>query len=153
MDITQIPPQGVPLEEVDPLTEACGDFKTDFPCLQPERLLDFTLVKITRKVKDDNNKHTDMLNLKLRLEEDAQFSDGKPARKGFQFVQNVLISPSGEYDINSIKRILTIWNKAIFGTEKGKTMPFAAMRDNPEAFEGQLFEGRTAIKKDKTGLS
>lgn len=137
------------MQEVDPLTSAAGDYDTSFPVLAADRLLEFKLLKLTNKTSD---KGTKTIQLKVELNSDSTFADGKPARKGFKFNQSINITPSENFTIESVKRQLALWNKALLGVEAAKSASFAAMRDEPSKFEGLVFKARTGIKKDKSGV-
>jgi len=138
------------LTEVDPFSESAGGYDTSYPVLLPDQLLPWKVVKAeTKKNEEKGNQY---IQLKLRLEKEARFKDGKTAREGFSLNQVCAITPTENYTTEDIKRNLGLWIKSIFGVERAKSISFRSFIDNPAMAEGEILSGRTSIKKASAGF-
>jgi len=133
------------LTEVDPLSEAAGNYDTSFPVMAPDQVLPWHVEKAEKKKNEE--KGSEYIQFKLKLEKDARFKDSRPCRSGFSLMQVVAISPTENYTYDDIKRNLGIWLKSIFGIEKAKTITFRDFVNNPSMAEGYKLTGKTVIKK------
>jgi len=134
---------------VDPLAEAAGGINTDFPVLMPDRLLEFKVSSAKKKHNEQTG--SDSIELKIELTKDSTFRDNNKARAGFKFNQYIGVSPSDNYTFEDIKRNVALWIKACLGKEKAAVTQVRHVVDNPSILEGTIFNGRTGVKKDKTG--
>jgi len=136
--------------EVDPLSSTAAETNTDFPVLAADRILRFKVANAEKKRNEEKGNEYIQFKIEL-LSENAVFNDGKPARPGFKFNQVVAITPSGDYDYESIKRSCALWLKGCLSLEQAKTTTIRQFVDNPAMLNGLVFPGRTSIRKDKTG--
>ena len=134
--------------DIDPLADATGGIDTSFPVLAADRVGVFEVKAHSVKVSE---KGTKQIVIKVALDEDLAFSDGKPARKGFSFNQSINITPNEAFDAEAIKKRVATWVKSILGEEAAKSVSLAAFRDDHEKWIGQKFKAKTSIRKDKTG--
>jgi hypothetical protein len=135
--------------ENDPLSVAAGGVDTSYPVLSPDRLLRFE-VKSAKKVRNEE-KATEHIELKLKLLKESTFTDGKPAREGYVVTERVGITPSEKYDIEAIKKGLAKWLQGVLGIAEANKVSLRQFVDNPSILDGKVFDGKTSIRKDKSG--
>jgi len=131
--------------DADPFAEAAGGIDTSYPVLMPDRVLPFRVSKAEKKRNEE--KGNEYIALKLTLNKDATFKDGKPARAGFVVNSVIAITPTEKYDNDAIKRSCAAWLKACLGIERASQVTIRSFMDNPAMLEQTIVDCKTSIKK------
>ena len=140
--------------EVDPLSQAAGGINTDFPLLMPDRIYRLEIKSGTKEVdneaidKKSKTKYSrEQLLFKLATTQDAMSRDGKPLRAGFTLRKYLLVTPTGDYTLDSVARSIAILLKAC---GKANVTP-RELINNPSMLDKQVVDAKVGISVDKTG--
>lgn len=130
--------------EVDPMTQAAGPIKTDFPLLQPER--SYRMIIRSPEIKT-SSKGNPMLEFKLVTTEDSVSTEGTKLHSGFGFTKRIMLTPS---EGKTMEDVATQLREVLYAVNGPKnTVTPRQLTDNPSIIDNKPVDGTVKIRAAK----
>lgn len=129
--------------EVDPMSQAAGPIKSDFPLL-PERRTRMIIRSPEVAVSTTGN---DMFVFKLETTEEFTAVEGEKLHKGFRFTKRIMLTPPKDKTMEDVAIQLRELLQAVNGPKN--TIAPSALRANPSLVADKPVDGKIVIRAAK----